>query len=753
MVNDSAGTDVILTDKSQRPAGAAGFRAAVAIEAERGLCNKPVLITGTDDFVKVFGNPNFAKYGQANTEAYFLAQNNVPLVISRAKNPGVDPSGKVFGCLQIKVNGAYPENGVPGKLTVRKASQPAITAQPDDNICLLYFKGEGQYPCEVLGAGDDVMGNRSNIVLRFSKPTSLSAYANAKRAFRLQVFDFAGIRHIDKDTSGILGVTPNLEPVFDNTSENPTDALYLKGYTLTLDSGTVTVFVNGVKGTAAYDGSVYTAIANAVKDAAQHAVDSGADEFKGLLDFASNGDGTFTVQPGAFNCLDLSISISISATFGGSPDEGTEVTTAYYNYGCGSVSVTPDDGGETATISFQLSTGLYLENRKDYMYMGDENSAWASYYSAYCKESYVASFGYEDYDASYNPIQLDTMLAASNYLISKTGEAFADYAIDFADDIEDTEGSDELEPSAIVADLQYFSKKDGDVGGDIVTNAIEPGQRSYAYATALRQTMGNNLTNWRCVVTPNLGDVMNKPDFIGVIEAASETTLGLSNIGKAASLNAFDNLGGRHGYRFIADFTQYGRRNVAGRRMWLTMAALVTLTLNNNYKNGNEARPPLGETYGIIQCDALSQDFSGPQRKMLAETYKVNPVIDEGGFYAWEEKTSQELDSALSDAHVILSFCWMKYAIYPSMRKFVGEYNDVPTVNEGLRVLKALDRDFRSRNYINKGKPNADKNVIGDQVMRFDYPVRFMGVSRYVDVYVTAYSQTQSLEISLAEEA
>ena len=87
------------------------------------------------------------------------------------------------------------------------------------------------------------------------------------------------------------------------------------------------------------------------------------------------------------------------------------------------------------------------------------------------------------------------------------------------------------------------------------------------------------------------------------------------------------------------------------------------------------------------------------------------------------------------------------------MRQFVVEYNDVPTVNEGVRVLKSLNRTFQERNYIEEGKPNADKNIIGDKVMRFDFPVRFKGVARYVDIYVTAYPQTQSLEISLAEDA
>lgn len=738
MVNDSAGTDVILVDKSQRPAAAAGFKAAVSIEAERGLCNTPVFITSTSDFVNTFGNPSYDKYGQANLEAYFLAQNNVPLVITRAKNPSIESTAATFGCMKLQIQDKDPTTGV-GVLHIDpNASQHAIRTPADADTCLLFFKGEGKYPCKVVGQGGS---NNSNIVLRFSKPATQSAYADASRAFQLQVFDFAGSSHIDADTDGILGITPNLEPVLDNESSGEgDDRLSLAGYALEFDQespGEVTAFVNGRKGTATYTGgSVYDAIATAVLNA----TDSTGNHV--LTSFRSNGDGTFTVEKGTFNCLDLSISISISASAHGIPLDGP-ARTAYFNYGCGSVTVTPDSAGEYATVAFSIATGLYLENRSDYMYMGEENAAWASYYEAYIRESWVVSLSYDDYDASYVSMQIDSVLAGSNYLVSKTSEEFGNYAITFADDAED--GEDAVSP--LVDNLQYF-----DANGTVQDNRIEAGQRSYAYALALRQIMGNNLTIWRCVVTANLGDVMNTPDFQGVIEAASESTLGVSNIGKAASLDAFSNLGGRHGMRFIMDFTQYGRRNVAGRRMWLTMAALVTLTLNNNYKNGNEARPPMGLSYGQIQCDALSEEFTGPQRKMLAQTYRVNPAIAEGGFYLWEETTSQQKDSALSDAHVILSYCWMKYMIYESMRPFVAEYNDVATVNEGVRILTSLNNTFRARNYIEEGKPNADKNVIGDKVMRFDFPVRFKGVARYVDVYVTSYPQTQSLEISLSEE-
>ncbi len=87
------------------------------------------------------------------------------------------------------------------------------------------------------------------------------------------------------------------------------------------------------------------------------------------------------------------------------------------------------------------------------------------------------------------------------------------------------------------------------------------------------------------------------------------------------------------------------------------------------------------------------------------------------------------------------------------MKSFVAEYNDQSTVDRGLAVLGQLNQNFIDKNYIEEGSVSADKNVIGDEVLRFDYAIRFKGVARFVDVYITAYSQTQTLAVSLAQEA
>ena len=62
-----------------------------------------------------------------------------------------------------------------------------------------------------------------------------------------------------------------------------------------------------------------------------------------------------------------------------------------------------------------------------------------------------------------------------------------------------------------------------------------------------------------------------------------------------------------------------------------------------------------------------------------------------------------------------------------------------------------------SRNYIEADNADlavtAENNVLGSEVLRFDFRVRFKGVARYVNIFVTAYSQTQTLEVSLGQEA
>lgn len=753
-INDSAGVGVYLIDKSQRSAVAIGFRSAGAIEADRGLCNTPTLISSEDDFVKTFGTPNMERHGLAAMEAYLLAQRKVPQVLVRAKDPELLPADTPFGAMKLSVED--------GKLVVNTMMPASATGAPagDEEAVMLYFKGEGDYCSKA----------NKNVVVRFSEPITKSAYAKDGRSVRVQLFDFDGASHIDEDVQAELAFNPDVSNLISATGDFKLDG-FLVGAAAGSDAGAsgehpvkITAFVNGRVSRMAefdysslFDGSdwgMFDKFADAVKgakysDGKTPVIDPEWDiplqytPGEGVEGSGSDEDakyGVYILYSGKdggkqeLNCFGLSVSLSAQVTLpiAKDPNVGREVTPGFYSFPCGSVTVSKTAEG-SYVAKFNISTQLYLKNRSTYMFMGDQNEYWASYYGTYCKNDYVVSMSYDDFDANYVSMQADAVMGGSKYLVPKSSETFGNYTIDY-----DTDD--------LTNKLQYFE-------GNITPNKILGQNKSYAYSQALQALLGDNLTRWRCLATPNLGDVMNPADYLSAITAADESSLGLSNIGRAAAFDVFANLTGRHGNRFIADYCQYAYRTLAGKRTAVTMACLVTDLLNSHYNDGIEARPPFGYNYGQISCLELSQQFSGPERNLLARQLKINPVVEDGGYFLWDERTSQLTDTSLSDEHCIISFIWMKFAIYDAMKAFVAEYNDQSTVKRGLAVLNQLNQNFIDKNYIEEGIVSADKNVIGDEVLRFDYHIRFKGVARFVDVYITAYSQTQTLAVSLAQEA
>lgn len=761
-VNDSAGVGVYLTDKSQRSSVAIGFRSAGAIEADRGLCNTPTLISSEKDYVRTFGTPNMERHGLAAMEAYLLAQRKVPQVLTRAKSPELLPNDPLFGAMKFSVQKKEGEDR--NELVVYTDIPANSTDAPaEDSTVMFYFKGEGDYCSK----------NKNNIVVRLSEPLTQSAYAKAGRSLRVQVFDFDGANHIDEDVPAELAFNPDVANLITATGDFKLDGFEIGSASGSGDGSEeskypvkITAFVNGRVGrleefdySALFDGSdwglfdKFTAAAQAATyaDGKTPVIDS---EWDMPLQYtpgeSASGSGSdeddkygvyylYSGKEGGrqeLNCFGLSISLTVQATLPISEKDPSDpdyrkLAPGFYGYPCGSVTVSKDGDGYVA--KFNISTNLYLKNRTTYMFMGVQNEYWASYYNTYCQDQFVVSMSYDDYDSNYVTMQADAVMSGSNYIVPKSSDTFDDYAIAYDED-------------KITNELHYF-------GGTLTPNTIPLQNKSYAYSQALVSLLGDNLVRWRCLVTPNLGDVMNPADYIAAITAASESTLGLSNIGRAASTDVFANLTGRHGNRFIADYSQYAYRTLAGKRTAVTVATLVADLLNSHYNEGIEARPPFGYNYGQIACLSLSQEFSGAERNMLARQLKINPVIEDGGFYLWDERTSQLTDTSLSDVHCIISFIWMKFAIYDAMKAFVAEYNDQSTVNRGLAVLNQLNQTFIAKNYIEEGKPTADNNVIGDEVLRFDYAVRFKGVARFVDVYITAYSQTQTLTVSLSQEA
>lgn len=749
-INDSAGVGVYLIDKSQRATTTVGFRSAAAIEADRGLCETPTFISSAKDYVNVFGTPKMDKHGKGSLEAFMLAQNNVPQVLTRAKNPMLESSDTTFGLMAFGLQD--------GALDLSAIAATGIAAPDSDDKCNIFAKGEGKY----------FRGSEKNVVLRFSKPTTYSAYSDPRRVLKLDVFDFDGVKHIDEDVKGEFKCVKDISGMVNENGDfhvslNGADHVFASSGSgfVSNDDINITVFVNGrtkamtvkLADLHAIDADddfpngfgLWDQIAKAVREATQadgktiipanasvpfvYTPGETIGDYSYILDSRSNGSGSGADMGQQVNCFSLSVSFSVSATLAFTQD----APSGFFSFPGGSVTV----NGKNKTATFVINSAMFLANKGEYMFMGEQNSYWASFYQAYLKESFVFSFSYDDYDANYNSIQADAVLSASNYLVPKSAENFGDYEV--------------AESDSLVKDLHYFSNAivDNDIVGD--------GAKSNAYATALTGLLTDNLTRWRCLVAPNLGDIMNSSDYITAIQGAGETVLGLSNLGQPASVDFFGNTSGRHGNRFIADFSQYVYRTLNGKRTAVTAASLVAILLNQHYNDGIEARPPFGYTYGQISGLGLSQVFTGPQRALVARTYKVNPIIEDGGLYLWDERTSQLTETSLSDTHSIISFLWMKFALYDSMKAFVAEYNDMSTVNRGLTVLKQLHAYFVSRNYIESDNADlavtAENNVLGSETLRFDFRVRFKGVARYVDIFVTAYSQTQTLAVSLGQEA
>lgn len=747
-IQDSAGLAFYTEDKSQRAPQTGGFRSAGVIEADRGLCGVPVFIPNESAFLKAFGAPSLERHGQATLEAYMLAKREVPQVLVRAKDPLITATDTPFGALSLRV-----EDGA----VVATARASANMAAPvEENETIVYFNGEGDYCSKV----------KDNVVIRISEPTNKSAYAATGRPFKVQVFYFAGANHIDEDTIAELAFNPTIESAIAATGHLKLDG-FVVGQNLG-DSGNpvvVTTYVNGRIGTASFDYAelfedgndwgLFDRITAAVKAAAySDGTPVVKPEWSNPCDYVPyglDGDSSGSDVSDAYgyyimdsrvgpsrqqlNCFNLSVAVSIEATVPiaeeNVPGRKT-LAPGFYSFPCGTVTVSRS--GDAFVARFNLNTNLYLRNRSSYMFMGDQNEYWASFYNSYCVDSFDnVSLSYEDFDANYVSMQADSVLSG-NYLLAKTSDTVPEtpvsYTINYATD-------------PLTNTLHYFSDP-------IKTNVISAANKSYAYSTALSRLLTDNLDKWRCIATPNLGDVMVPSDFNAAISSANESTLGLSNIGRSASLDVFGNgnLNGRHGNRFVADYFQYGYVSLQGRRMAITMAALVTETLRTNYKNGLEARPPFGTTYGVINCLGVTQEeLTGPAREVLSHTYKLNPVIKKDNYVTWEEVTSQETNTSLSDIHSILSLILLKYQIKDAMDGFVAEYNDEDTVGRGMNLLSTINQRAIDKKYIQEGIVSSDHNVLGDVVLRFDYAIRMKGVARYVDIFITLHSQTQALTI------
>lgn len=98
-IHSSAGVYVIEIDNSIRISGASTSIAAIVGESDRGPVEVPMLVTNTQEFIDLFGNPNPKKSFMHYSALAFLEEGN-RLYVTRV-NDGADCSGMVLYCRDV----------------------------------------------------------------------------------------------------------------------------------------------------------------------------------------------------------------------------------------------------------------------------------------------------------------------------------------------------------------------------------------------------------------------------------------------------------------------------------------------------------------------------------------------------------------------------------------------------------------------------------------------------------------------------
>ena len=286
-----------------------------------------------------------------------------------------------------------------------------IQRPADENKACFYFKGEGIYAHGAPSAAASPTPNTSNIVLRFSKPTEESAYADEKRVMRLQVFDFAGAKHIDTDQEGKLLFNPALSDVVDGDGDfsGPLSELLGSPGTATVVSYNVTAYVNGRPGASEFDSTasgsgsasstdLWAAIGEAIQNAKKRGSDESVIPAEGWeLDENTQVTGSTdkfirTLLPAditkRINAFELSVSLAITVELSFLSNDDVKIPSAYLNVDSGTVNVRANTASEPGSslvygpsrVTATLSTSAVLIDRSNYMFMGAGNAYWAAYY-------------------------------------------------------------------------------------------------------------------------------------------------------------------------------------------------------------------------------------------------------------------------------------------------------------------------------------------------------------------------------------
>jgi hypothetical protein len=299
------------------------------------------------------------------------------------------------------------------------------------------------------------------------------------------------------------------------------------------------------------------------------------------------------------------------------------------------------------------------------------------------------------------------------------------------------------------------------VSGDIETI------RSVAFQQALNKILDSYI-KYDSYLAFNAGQEILNPDFANLIASSNggqPRVLGLTSVslGRATDQDklptdyAPDEENGPSGgvaTPWVAKYDQWvlGTDSDAGQQIYTSPVGWIGKLIGLNAISGMLPYAPAGYRRGILHgAFGLSKTWEAKQRLGVTE-YKWNPIKYDptAGYVVWDELTSQPIQSALSDIHVILAYQAMRRGIEQTLKGFEFEFNDESTVNTMLNLLRGMAEGYVAQKFAEQIIVDAADNSYGTDQIRIRWNVRFKGVARTIVVDVIAYPSSKDLAVSMA---
>jgi len=364
------------------------------------------------------------------------------------------------------------------------------------------------------------------------------------------------------------------------------------------------------------------------------------------------------------------------------------------------------------------------------------------YYGTSRVESFIVSTSTSDTDEKGAPLYFETVLQKSLYIAIK----------------DNSEGATKkaTDPALVFAKTALS-------GGTVLT---KPTQAQFKTALAV---ILNYPEVYDVIIAVNAGAEIDHPDFVSLV-SSNVRCAGISCAKKADALSITpsanewvqsrggptDNIIGSYSSTEFTSclFNQWvlTQEIESGLDIYIDPACYFAKNVALQALNDQFWYAPAGPRRGGLSgAKGLSRIWTGPERKILV-TGQWNPIkADKDGFMFWDELTNQVYKSAYSNLHVVFAYLSMIRTIPESLKSFSFEFNDQDTIDAMIDILNDLASQYTGRN---KGAEQIivddANNVIGSDVIKLRWNVRFKEVGREISIDIIAYPSNQSLEVSMA---